>query len=77
MKLKTDKIYPVKASGAFFMLDFAEFNRKSFCNREGAFSIYKDKKVKLVGYKTCDGSSSGNIEYAPEEMKKMEHKSFT
>ena len=39
-------------------------------NREGAFSIYKDKEVKLVGYTTCDGCPGGNIEYAPEEMKK-------
>lgn len=39
-------------------------------NREGAFSIYKDKEVKLVGYTTCDGCPGGNIEYAPAEMKK-------
>lgn len=38
--------------------------------REGAFSIYKKKEVKLVGYTTCDGCPGGNIEYAPEEMKK-------
>jgi predicted metal-binding protein len=38
--------------------------------REGAFSIYKDKEVKLVGYTTCDGCPGGNIEYAPAEMKK-------
>jgi len=24
-------------------------------NREGAFSIYKDKEVKLVGYTACGG----------------------
>lgn len=39
-------------------------------NREGAFSIYKNKEVKLVGYTTCGGCPGGNIEYAPEEMKK-------
>ena len=39
-------------------------------NREGAFSIYKDKEVKLVGYTACGGCPGGNIEYAPEEMKK-------
>lgn len=40
-------------------------------NREGAFSIYeKDENVELVGYTTCDGCPGGNIEYAPEEMKK-------
>jgi predicted metal-binding protein len=39
-------------------------------NREGAFSIYEDKEVELVGYATCGGCPGGNIEYAPEEMKK-------
>lgn len=39
-------------------------------NREGAFSIYKDKSVSLVGYATCGGCPGGNVEYAPEEMKK-------
>jgi predicted metal-binding protein len=39
-------------------------------NREGAFDIYKNKEVELVGYTTCDGCPGGNIEYAPEEMKK-------
>jgi predicted metal-binding protein len=40
-------------------------------NREGAFSIYpKDEELELVGYTTCDGCPGGNIEYAPEEMKK-------
>jgi len=39
-------------------------------NREGAFSIYADKEVELVGYTTCEGCPGGNIEYAPEEMKK-------
>ena len=39
-------------------------------NREGAFSIYKDKEVEVVGYTTCGGCPGGNIEYAPEEMKK-------
>lgn len=39
-------------------------------NREGAFSIYKDEQIELVGYTTCDGCPGGNVEYAPEEMKK-------
>jgi predicted metal-binding protein len=40
-------------------------------NREGAFSIYKDDEdVELVGYTSCGGCPGGNIEYAPEEMKK-------
>ena len=43
---------------------------RSIRNREGAFSIYKDREVELVGYTTCDGCPGGNIEYAPAEMKK-------
>ncbi len=39
-------------------------------DREGAFSIYRNKEVELVGYTTCGGCPGGNIEYAPEEMKK-------
>ncbi len=38
--------------------------------REGAFDIYKDKEIELVGYTTCGGCPGGNIEYAPGEMKK-------
>lgn len=43
---------------------------RSLYNREGAFDIYKDEDVELVGYTTCGGCPGGNIEYAPEEMKK-------
>ena len=43
---------------------------KALRNREGAFSIYKDKEVELVGYTSCGGCPGGNIEYTPEEMKK-------
>lgn len=39
-------------------------------NRQGAFSIYKDKKIELVGFTTCGGCPGGNVEYAPAEMKK-------
>jgi predicted metal-binding protein len=39
-------------------------------NREGAFSIYADTEVELVGYTTCEGCPGGNIEYAGEEMLK-------
>ena len=40
-------------------------------DREGAFDIYKeDEDVELVGYTNCGGCPGGNIEYAPEEMKK-------
>jgi predicted metal-binding protein len=43
---------------------------KAMQNREGAFDIYKDKEIELIGYTTCNGCPGGNIEYAPEEMKK-------
>jgi len=43
---------------------------RALTNREGAFSLYKEKDVELVGYTTCNGCPGGNIEYAPEEMKK-------
>jgi predicted metal-binding protein len=41
---------------------------RSLREREGAFSLYKDRDADLVGYATCDGCPGGNIEYAPEEM---------
>lgn len=37
-------------------------------NREGAFSIYADSELELVGYTTCNGCPGGNIEYTGEEM---------
>ena len=37
-------------------------------NREGAFDIYRNQKLELVGYTTCDGCPGGNIEYAGDEM---------
>jgi predicted metal-binding protein len=39
-------------------------------NREGAFSIYKDQTVELVGYTSCGGCPGGNIEYTADEMTK-------
>jgi predicted metal-binding protein len=38
--------------------------------REGAFSAYAGAQVELVGFTTCGGCPGGNIESAPEEMKK-------
>jgi predicted metal-binding protein len=38
--------------------------------REGAFSAYRDREVELVGFTSCGGCPGGNIEDAPEEMKK-------
>ena len=43
---------------------------RAMVNREGAFSIYADQEVELVGYTTCDGCPGGNIEYAGDEMVK-------
>jgi len=44
---------------------------RSLQNREGAFDVYgKDEDVEIVGYTSCGGCPGGNIEYAPEEMKK-------
>ena len=42
---------------------------RSLHNREGAFSIYENQEVELVGYATCAGCPGGNVEYAPSEMK--------
>ncbi len=39
-------------------------------NREGAFSLYAETGVELVGYTTCDGCPGGNVEYTGEEMVK-------
>ena len=43
---------------------------RSLRHREGAFARYSGQDVELVGYTTCAGCPGGNIEYAPEEMKK-------
>ena len=43
---------------------------RSMKNREGAFSIYKNMDIELVGYSTCGGCPGGNVEYVPGEMKK-------
>lgn len=39
-------------------------------NREGAFSMYADQEVEVVGYTTCGGCPGGNVEYTGEEMVK-------
>jgi predicted metal-binding protein len=38
--------------------------------RAGAFDIYKERDVEIVGYTTCGRCPGSNIEYAPEELKK-------
>jgi len=39
---------------------------KAMRDRVGAFDIYKDKELELVGYTSCGGCPGGKIEYAPE-----------
>jgi predicted metal-binding protein len=43
---------------------------RSLRERAGAFSAYQGREVELVGFTTCAGCPGGNVEYAPEEMKK-------
>jgi predicted metal-binding protein len=43
---------------------------RSVTDREGAFEAYKGYDVEIAGYTSCGGCPGGNIEYAPEEMKK-------
>jgi len=43
---------------------------RSLRNREGAFHLYANSEVELVGYTTCGGCPGGNIEYTGEEMVK-------
>ncbi len=43
---------------------------RSLRERAGAFSVYRGRDVELVGFTSCGGCPGGNIEYAPEEMKK-------
>ena len=43
---------------------------RSLKERVGGFARYADQEVELVGYTTCGGCPGGNIEHAPEEMKK-------
>jgi len=43
---------------------------RSVQNREGAFSMYKNQEVEVAAFTTCGGCPGGNIECAPEEMKK-------
>jgi predicted metal-binding protein len=39
-------------------------------DREGAFAVHAGEEIELVGFTTCGGCPGGNVEYAPEEMKK-------
>ena len=41
---------------------------RAAAEREGAFSVYKDKEIEIAAFTTCGGCPGGNIEYVPEEM---------
>lgn len=43
---------------------------RALVSREGAFAAYAESEVELVGFTTCGGCPGGNIESAPEEMRK-------
>jgi predicted metal-binding protein len=44
---------------------------RSLKQRDGAFSIYPpEEDVEIVGYTACGGCPGGNVESAPEELKK-------
>lgn len=43
---------------------------RSIALREGAFARYAGQEVELAGYTTCGGCPGGNVEHAPQEMKK-------
>ena len=43
---------------------------RSLRQKEGAFAAYEGKELELVGFTTCGGCPGGNLENAPEEMKK-------
>jgi predicted metal-binding protein len=43
---------------------------RSLREKQGAFAAYEGRELELVGFTTCGGCPGGNIEYAPEEMKK-------
>jgi predicted metal-binding protein len=43
---------------------------KAMKNRDGAFNIYNNVELELVGYTSCGGCPGGNIEYSPAEMLK-------
>jgi predicted metal-binding protein len=43
---------------------------RSLKQRDGAFSIYGQDELELVGYTGCGGCPGGSIEYAGEEMLK-------
>jgi predicted metal-binding protein len=43
---------------------------RSLRDRKGGFARYASEEVELVGYVTCGGCPGGNVEYAPDEMRR-------
>ena len=43
---------------------------RSLKEKEGAFNMYQNTDLELVGYTSCDGCPGGNVEYAGAEMVK-------
>lgn len=43
---------------------------RSLQERVGGFARYQGEEVEVVGFTSCGGCPGGNIEYAPEEMRK-------
>ena len=43
---------------------------RALAAKEGGFARYQGQEVEIVGFTSCGGCPGGNIEYAPEEMKK-------
>lgn len=43
---------------------------RSAAKREGAFACYNEQDIEIAAFTTCGGCPGGNVEYAPEEMKK-------
>ncbi len=43
---------------------------RSIKDRVGAFNIYENKDIEVVGYTSCGGCPGGNIEISMDELKK-------
>ncbi|MBD3220874.1 CGGC domain-containing protein [bacterium] len=43
---------------------------RSVRERVGAFARYEGEEVEVVGFASCGGCPGGNIEHAPEEMRR-------
>ena len=43
-------------------------------NKEGAFSVYTDTEIELVGYTTCDGCPGATLNMLEKKWSRMEQK---